>query len=63
MKGLSFYLNLALASAALIRCQETNTTISLEAEDAVLSGNTAVATEQTGFSGEYLLPGPEAILA
>lgn len=52
MKSLGFLFHLALASvasAAVLKRQDT--TITLEAEDAVLSGGTVVATDEAGFSG------------
>lgn len=61
VKSLAFLTHIAFAAAALIkRCDQEpqpepgNGTRVFEAEDAILSGNTRVATEQSGYTGESL---------
>ncbi|KAL2758160.1 glycoside hydrolase family 26 protein [Sodiomyces alcalophilus JCM 7366] len=58
MKSLGFLFQLALASvASAMVLKRQGTTITLEAEDAVLSGSTVVATEEAGFSGTGYVTG------
>ncbi|CRK24783.1 hypothetical protein BN1708_003901 [Verticillium longisporum] len=67
MRSIAFYLQFALAAAAIVkRCPQQpeepgtgNTTTLYEAEDATLVGSTRVATELAGFTGTGYVTGFE----